>query len=128
VAQQMLILLSQLAHNLVQWIKDWMVKALQQKEKMQQKAEQMMQSFQQEDDDVKIQDDGKIQLAIKSVQERGMKRFVRQIFALNGTIISTKGQIQRIVLNPLYPLVDRIRIALQALLQTYQITVVLGKT
>jgi hypothetical protein len=41
VAQQMLVLLSQLAHNLIQWIKDWMIKALQQQEKMEQKAEQM---------------------------------------------------------------------------------------
>ena len=90
----------------------------------------MIEAFQQvtAEDDIKIQHDANIQLAIKSIKERGMKRFVAQIFALDGTIISNKGQIQRIVLNPLYPIVDRIRIALQALLQTYQIAVVVGKT
>jgi hypothetical protein len=130
IAQQMLVLLSQLAHNLIQWIKDWMIKALQQREKMQQKAEQMIEALQKvtAKDDIQMQPDANIQLTIKSIQERGMKRFVRQIFALDGAIISNRGQIQRIVLNPLYPIVDRIRIALQALLQTYQIAVVVGKT
>jgi hypothetical protein len=122
----MLILLSQLAHNLIQWIKDWMIKALQQQEKMQRKAEQMIQSFQQATNEANL--NGQIQLAIKSITERGMKRFVRQIFAVSGIIVSRKGEIQRIVLNPLYPIVDRIKIALQALLKPYQIRVIVGKT
>ncbi len=85
VAQQMLVLLSQLAHNLIQWIKDWMIKALQQKEKMEQKAEQMMKSFQQ----TTVENDpkGRIRLAIKSIKERGMKRFVRR-----GAIARTTAQ------------------------------------
>ncbi len=126
VAQQMLILLSQLAHNLIQWIKDWMIKALQQQEKMQRKAEQMMKttSFQQSTSE----NNPAIRLAIKSIKERGMKRFVQQIFALNGKIVTRKGEIKQLILNPFYPIIDRIKMALQALLQPYEISVVLGKT
>jgi hypothetical protein len=126
VAQQMLILLSQLAHNLIQWIKDWMIKALQQQEKMQQQAELMMKitSFQQST----TENNTAIRLAIKSIKERGMKRFVQQIFALSGTIVTHKGEIKQIILNPFYPIVDRLKMAIQALLQPYEISVVLGKT
>ncbi len=121
IAQQMLILLSQLAHNLIQWIKDWMIKALQQKEKMQQKAEQMMKSFQQ----TTVENDpkGRIRLAIKSIKERGMKRFIQQVFAISGKIVTKNGEIKKLLLNPFYPIVDRMEIALQAVLESYQITV-----
>jgi hypothetical protein len=126
VAQQMLVLLSQLAHNLIQWIKDWMIKALQQKEKMEQKAEQMIKSFQQAttENDPK----GRIQLAIKSIKQRGMKRFVQQIFAISGKIVTKNGEIKQIILNPFYPMVDRMKMALQALLKPHEIAVILGKT
>jgi hypothetical protein len=124
VAQQMLILLSQLAHNLIQWIKDWMIKALQQQEKMEQKAEQMIKFFQQ----TTTENDPKVQLAIKSIKQRGMRRFVQPIFALSGKIVTHNGAITKIILNPFYPIVDRIKIALQALLKPHEIAVILGKT
>jgi hypothetical protein len=124
VSQQMLVLLSQLAHNIIQWIKDWMITALQQKEKMQQKAEQMINFFQ----PATTANNFTIRLAIKSITQRGMKRFVQQLFAISGKIVTHKGEMTKIILNPFYPIVDRLRIALQALLQPYQISVVLGKT
>ena len=69
-----------------------------------------------------------IRLAILSIKERGMKRFVAQIFAFSGKIVTHKGEIKQIILNPFYPIVDRFKIAFQALLQPYEISVVLGKT
>ncbi|MHC4397942.1 MAG: transposase [Planctomycetota bacterium] len=128
VAQQMLILLSQLAHNLIQWIKDWMIKALQQKEKMEQKAEQMSKRNSWAPTETEKNTSTKIQLAIQSIKERGIKRFVKQIFALSGKIITQNGKIKRLILNPFYPMIDRIKMALQALLESHQITVTVGKT
>jgi hypothetical protein len=69
-----------------------------------------------------------IRLAIKSITQRGMKRFVQQLFAISGKIVTHKGEIKQIILNPFYPIVDRLKIALKALLQPYEISVVLGKT
>lgn len=124
VAQQMLVLLSQLAHNLVQWIKDWMIKALQQQEKMEQKVEQMINFFQ----PATTENNHRIRLAIKSITQRGIKRFVQQIFALSGKIVTKNGEIKQLILNPFYPIVDRLKMAFQALLQPYEISVILGET
>jgi hypothetical protein len=108
-----------------------MIKALQQKEKMEQKAEQMMEFFQR----ATTQNNNRIRLAIKSITERiksiterGMKRFVQQIFAISGKIVTKNGEIKQLILNPFYPIIDRIKMAFEALLQPYEITVVLGKT
>jgi hypothetical protein len=128
VAQQMLVLLSQLAHNLIQWIKDWMIKALQQKEKMEQKAAQMSKRSSAEPTETEKNTSKKIQLAIQSISKRGIKRFVKQIFAISGKIITKNGEIKKLILNPFYPMIERIKMALQALLESHQITVTVGKT
>ena len=105
-----------------------MIKALQQKEKMEQKAEQMSKRSSWELTETEKNTSNKIQLAIQSIKERGIKRFVKQIFAITGKIITKNGEIKRLILNPFYPMIDRIKMALQALLESYQITVTMGKT
>ena len=52
-----------------------------------------------------------------------MKRFIQQVFAISGKIVTKNGEIKKLILNPFYPIVDRMEIALQALLESYQITV-----
>ena len=76
VAQQMLVLLSQLAHNLCQWLKQWIVDALAAKEKMEQSAKQMMASQWVETQQPPISREA-IQLTIRSIEQRGIRRIVR---------------------------------------------------
>ncbi|MFH1131618.1 MAG: transposase [Pseudomonadota bacterium] len=115
VAQQMLTLLGQLAHNLIRWIQSWMIDAVEQAEENNVTG------------DVPS-DAQEAALVVKTLKERGMKRFVRQILALSGKVIIKGKRVLRIILNPLYPLIKRIRSALEALLKPYGITVSLGKT
>ena len=69
-----------------------------------------------------------IQLVIQSIKERGIKRFVRQIFSLNGEVIFKKGRVKHLILNPLYPLINRFRTAFEVLLKPYDIEVSLAGT
>ena len=122
VAQQMLTSLCQLAvvhevtterseHNLIRWIQSWMIDAV--------------------ENDVAgdaPSDAQEAALVVKTLKERGMKRFVRQILSLSGKVIIKGKRVLRIILNPLYPLINRIRTALEALLKPYGINVSLGKT
>lgn len=127
-AQQILTLLCRLAHNLIQWIKHWMIRALEQQKRMEQIADQIgakSLSWEQiEMDTTQCQ----IQLVIQSIKERGIKRFVRQIFSLNGEVIFKKGRVKHLILNPLYPLINRFRTAFEVLLKPYDIEVSLAGT
>jgi hypothetical protein len=126
VAQQMLTLLCQLAHNLTQWLKNWMIKALEQKARMEEMAEKML-------TEIKFvfsetEEDNEILLAIKTIRERGIKRFVNQIFSISGKLVIKKGKIKQLILNPLYPLIERIKIVFSVLLEPLKISVSVGKT
>ena len=99
---------------------------MRQKEKMEQKAEQMLKQTTWEK--ATTENESRISLAIQSIEERGIKRFVQQVFAISGKIITKNGEIKRLILNPFYPMIDRMKMALQALLESYQISVTLGKT
>jgi hypothetical protein len=124
-AQQMLTLLCQLAHNLIQWMKHWMIRALEQQRQMEIQAEKMANkdNFTWEKIATTDASPSEIQLAIQSIKERGIKRFVRQIFSLQGEVTFKKGQLRQLTLNPLYPLIKRIRTAFDVLLKPYDITV-----
>ena len=77
-AQQVLVLLSQLAHNLMVWMKNWLSDAL-------------TESLFSEEEEPSQRERKSIVLAIKTIQERGIKRFVGQILSLSGRVVF-KGQ------------------------------------
>ncbi|MHC4792453.1 MAG: transposase [Planctomycetota bacterium] len=127
VAQQILTLLCQLAHNLIQWIKHWIIQALEQQRQMEQIADQIIDK----DNLTGLETTmdfprSEIQLAIQSIKERGIKRFVRQMFSIQGEVSFKKGRVKGLTLNPLYPLISRIRTAFQALLKDYDIIVLVA--
>ncbi|MCZ6680157.1 MAG: hypothetical protein O7E52_23245 [Candidatus Poribacteria bacterium] len=114
VAQQMLTLLSQLAHNLIIWLKGWMTESLQQTP-----AENSADSHSLSEP---------LKLAIKTISSYGIKRFVRQILGLGGKVILKGNQVKRLILHSSYPLIDRIITALESLLRPYQIRIGVGRT
>ena len=114
VAQQMLTLLSQLAHNLIIWLKGWMTESLQQTP-----AENSADSHSLSEP---------LKLAIKTISGFGIKRFVRQILGLSGTVIIKGTKVKRLVLHRLYPMIDRIQTALGVLLTPYRVRVSVSRT
>jgi len=127
VAQQMLMLLSQLAHNLCQWLKRWMVDALAAKAQMEQYAQQMMDSQSADTQQHAISAEA-IRLTIDSIAQRGIRRWIRQLFALEGVVIIKKGGVVCLTLNANYPLMDRLLLAFRTLLEPYGVCVQLTKT
>lgn len=118
-AQRMLMLLTQLAHNLIRWIQKWMITAVEQSLEEQ--------SLPETSDGIISTDKSSPEKAIKTLKEFGMKRFVRQILCLTGKVKIKEGKVLSIVINPLYPLVRRIIIAFKALLKPYGIMVSLDE-
>jgi len=114
VAQKVLVLLSQLAHNLIIWMKSWLNDALE------------ASLFTGEEEPNKGERKS-VALAQKTIQERGMKRFIRQILALSGKVIVKEQKVVCIILNPLYPLINRISKAFDAFLKPYNIKVLLDE-
>ena len=120
VAQKMLMLLSQLAHNLIRWIQNWMIDAVQQIT-----DQQITEKTTPPDDDTASPTS--VVTTISSLKERGMKRFVRQIFSLSGKVIMVGKRVIGIILNPLYPLIKRMKTAFEALLTSFGIYVSLDE-
>jgi len=114
IAAQVLVLLSQLAHNLIVWMKNWLNDAL-------------LESLFAGEEEAHETKRKSIVLAIKTRQERGIKRFIRQILSLSGQVVVKKKKVAAVILNPLYPLINRIKTALEALLKHYKITVLLDE-
>ena len=116
VAQQMLTLLSQLAHNLIRWMQNWMIDAVEQ-------------STPPDDEDTAYENKAYEDKAVvvKFLKERGIKRFVRQILSLSGKVIMKGERVVGIILNPLYPLISRIKTAFEALLKPFRIYVSLDE-
>jgi len=113
-AQRMLMLLTQLAHNLIRWIQKWMITAVEQ-------------SLPETSDSTLFTDQSSPEKAIKTLKEFGMKRFVCQILCLTGKVKMKNGKVFSVIINPLYPLVSRIIIAFKALLKPYGISVSLDE-
>jgi hypothetical protein len=118
-AQRMLMLLTQLSHNLIRWIQKWMITAVEQSVEEQ--------SLPETSDDIISTDKSSPEKAIKTLKEFGMKRFVCQIICLTGKVKMKDGKVLSVIINPLYPLVSRIIIAFKALLKPYGISVSLDK-
>ena len=113
-AQKVLVLLSQLAHNLIIWMKNWLTDAL----------EASLFAGEEEPNE---RERKAIALAIKTIQERGIKRFLRQILSPSGKVVFKERKVVCIILNPLYPMICRIRTAFEAFLKTYKIRVLLDE-
>ena len=67
-------------------------------------------------------------LTINSIQQRGIRRWVRQLFALDGVVVIKKGVVTGLTLNAKYPLISRFQLAFEALLKPYGVRVRLAKT
>lgn len=115
IGQQVLLLLSQLAHNLCVWIKGWLLDAL--------IAFLLSGEAEPEKDTVEL-----ITRTIKTIQSRGIKRLLRQTLWLSGQVVFKGKKVVGIGLNPLYPLIDRITTAFSAFLAPYNIRVSLDET
>lgn len=116
-AQQMLMLLNQLAHNLILWIQNWLIESIQTMSEEPVISEQSSES-----------EPFEKSLIIKTVKERGMKRFVYQLVSISGSVILKGQRICKVVFNPLYPLIKRIVIAFRTLLKPYGIMVSLDES
>jgi hypothetical protein len=122
-AQRMLMLLTQLAHNLIRWIQKWMITAIEQS-----LENQSLEQSSPETSDAAISTyKSSPEKAIKTLKKFGMKRFVRQILCLTGKVKIEEGKVVSVIINPLYPLVRRIIIAFKALLKPYGISVSLDE-
>lgn len=114
IAQKVLVLLSQLAHNLIIWMKNWLNDALEA-------------SLFTGEEEPTNKESKTIALAQKTIQQRGIKRFIRQILALSGKVVLKERKVVCIILNPLYPLIKRFKTAFEAFLKPYNITVLLDE-
>ena len=110
VAQQLLVLLAELAHNLLIWLKAWIGEALTLLPPPAKKAETHQQKTQ------------------KMLQARGLKRMRRDILSVPGKVCFEGRRVVSIRLNPLYPLIQHVTTALEAFFQHYNIQVLLDKT
>jgi len=61
------------------------------------------------------------------LRERGIKRFVDQILSISGRVIMKKQRIPEVILNPLYPMINRIVTVFRTLLESYGIVVSLDE-
>lgn len=116
IAQQMLMLLTQLAHNLIRWLKRWLTKAV---ENCAPKSPSPKREHRSIDDSAHQY----THVVVKTLNGFGMKRFVRQVLSVSGLVTVKKGKVVRVRLNPLYPMVDRITTAFVALLESHEITI-----
>ncbi len=114
-AQQVLLLLSQLAHNILMWSKRWLIDAL-------------IASGSKTEKQTPPQPSASINQTIATIQARGIKRLMREVLGISGKVQFKNKKVVCIILNPLYPLIERIITAFQAFLKPYKIRVLLGET
>jgi hypothetical protein len=114
-AQQMLMLLNQLAHNMIRWIQNWLTESV------------LSMSDESSDKSSEPQVCEK-PVIIKTVKERGMKRFVHQLLSICGSVTLKGQRVCSVAFNPSYPLIKRIVVAFRTLLKPYGIMVSLDET
>jgi len=113
-AQQMLMLLNQLAHNMIRWIQNRL-------------TESVLQTSDELSYDSSEPQVIEKAVVIKTLKERGMKRFIHQILSVPGKVTLKAQRVCEVVFNPSYPLINRIIVAFRALLKPYGITVSLDE-
>ena len=110
IAQQVLLLLAELAHNLMIWMKTWFIEAVE-------KSETPL-----------TQPENAHRKTTEMLQSRGLKRIRRDLLAIPGKVCF--GGNQRVVgirINPFYPLIHHVSTATKALFQQYGILVLMDK-
>ena len=110
IAQQVLLLLAQLSHNLMIWMKRWFTEAVAASGETSEKRASQGQTVRQ------------------MLQARGLKRLRRDVFAIPGKVCFEGKQVVGIRLNPLYPMITHVSTACKALFQQYEMLVLLDKT
>lgn len=118
-AQQMQMLLNQLAHDMILWIKHWLI------ESVQASSDDSSPQISEQQTEQPVCEKA---VVIKTVKERGMKRFVHQLLSISGLVVLKGQRVCKVVFNPSYPLIRRIVIAFRTLLKPYGIVVSLGET
>jgi len=131
-AQQMLTLVNQLAHNMIRWFQHWLIEAVEAKARTEEPVMEPLQvdnNSELSSSSPKGETDNARErtLTVKTLKERGMKRFVRQILSISGRVIMKRQRIHEVILNPLYPMIKRIVTAFRALLEPYGIAVSLDE-
>ena len=110
IAQQVLILLAELAHNLMIWMKAWFIEAMETLEETSEKTENAHRK------------------ATEMLENRGLKRLRRDILAIPGKVCFQGKKVVGIRINPLYPMITHVSTACKALFQQYEMLVLLDKT
>ena len=110
IAQQVLLLLFEFAHNLMIWMKEWFIEAVETPKDASEKTQNAYQK------------------AAEMVEERGLKRLRREILAIPGKVCLEKGKkVVGIRINPLYPRIQHVTTATKALFGQYEILVLMDK-
>jgi len=123
-AQQMLMHLTTIAHNLCVWIKQWTIDAIEFHRQCDQWVSEILQQLKIETDEAKDLFENSIAL----LKQRGIKRLIHQLFCVSGELFINKGRLRRIVFSPGYPLMNRIVVAFSALLADDSIQITVGET
>ena len=110
IAQQVLILLAELAHNLMIWMKAWFIEAVETSEGASEQTENSHSKTQ------------------EMLQSRGLKRFRRDLLTLRGKVCFEGKKVVGIRINPFYPFIQHVSTACKALFQQYEMLVLLDKT
>ena len=110
IAQQVLILLAELAHNLMIWMKTWFIEAVEIPQDASEKTENAYRK------------------TTEMLQSRGLKRLRRDLLALRGKVCFEGKKVVAIRINPLYPMITHVSTACKALFQQYEMVVLLDKT
>ena len=123
-AQQTLMHLTQIAHNLVLWIKQWQIDAIDFAKCCDDWIFDIRQKWNIEGVDTRkwVSDTQEM------LRQRGIKRFTHQLFALSGTLSFKHGKLVRIVLKAGYPMIDRITLAFAALLDDTGVEIAFAQT
>jgi len=123
-AQQMLMHLTTIAHNLCLWFKQWTIDAIEFHQKCDRWVAEIKQQLRIEISDAKDLFSNSVAL----LKQRGIKRLTHQLLSISGQLFIKKGKLNRIVLNPGYPMMDRIVVAFSALLADSSVQVTVGDT
>ena len=110
IAQQVLLLLAELAHNLMIWMKKWFIEAVETPETASEKTQNAHRK------------------AREMLENRGLKRLRRDFLAIPGKVCVEGKKVVGIRINPLYPMITHVSTACKALFQQYEMLVLLDKT
>ena len=105
-----MLLLAELAHNLMIWMKEWFIEAVETPQDASEHTENTHRK------------------TTEMLQSRGLKRLRRDILVLPGKVCVEGKKVVGIRINPLYPMITHVFTACKALFQQYEMLVLLDKT